>query len=337
MKLLITGGAGFIGSNFARYCISQSIDDFVIADALTYAGVRASLEGIDTEFYSTDITDTAAVNAIVRKHKIDCIVNFAAESHNSFAIENPTIFFQTNAMGTQSLLEVARANDIRFHHISTCEVYGDLDLDSDDMFSESSPLKPRTPYNASKAAADMATRAYFLTYNTQITISNCANNYGPYQFPEKLIPLFTTLALQDFDLPMYKSKDNLREYLHVEDHCRAILSILDKGRIGETYNIGSGFEASVEQVADQILDILGKPHSLKTIVPDRPSHDKRYLLDSSKITNELGWQPEIEFGAGLKETINWYQENTDWWQALVGRSPVKETGWGEYKSTNSSS
>ena len=227
-------------------------------------------------------------SSALREHAIDTIVNFAAESHNSLAIVDPGRFFRTNVLGTQTLLESARQVGIeRFHHVSTCEVYGDLALDTDEVFSEDSPYRPRTPYNASKAGADHAVRAYHETFNVPITITNCANNYGPYQFPEKVIPLFVTNALDDRELPLYASTQNRREWLHVVDHCRAIELVLQQGRVGETYNVGSGVERSVEQIADTVLSLTGKPSVLKTIVPDRPGHDRRYLLDSSKLRREL--------------------------------------------------
>ena len=235
------------------------------------------------------------------------IVNFAAESHNSRAILHPRRFFETNVMGTQVLLDAARKYDVqRFHHISTCEVYGELPLDSPDAFSENAPYRPQTPYNASKAAADHLVNAYFHSFNMPITISNCANNYGPYQHPEKLIPLFTTNAIQDLPLTLYRSSHNRREWLHVEDHCRAIAAVIKRGKIGETYNVGSGVEKSIEEISDFILDVLNKPQDLKTYVPDRPGHDCRYLLDSGKITRDVSWEPTIEFEDGMRETIQWY-------------------------------
>jgi dTDP-glucose 4,6-dehydratase len=226
------------------------------------------------------------------------------------------------------LLEAARAVPLRrFHHISTCEVYGDLPLDSDQMFSESSPYRPRTPYNASKAAADHYVRAYHETFGIPVTITNCCNNYGPLQFPEKVIPLFATNALDDQPLPLYASTQNRREWLHVEDHCDAIDLVLERGTVGETYNVGSGVEASIEEIADRVLALLGKPHELKTIVPDRPGHDRRYLLDSSKLRRALGWSAATPFEAGLASTVAWYAENRDWWAPLKERRPVAETAW----------
>jgi dTDP-glucose 4,6-dehydratase len=331
VNLLVTGGAGFIGSNFVRYWVAAHPGDrVVVLDLLTYAGNRTSLEDVDAKigFVEGDIGDGELAEQVLRDEVIEIVVNFAAESHNSLAIVDPGRFFRTNVLGTQTLLEASRQAAIgRFHHVSTCEVYGDLPLDSDEVFSEESPYRPRTPYNASKAGADHAVRAYFETYGLPMTITNCSNNYGPYQFPEKVIPLFVTNALDDQPLPMYASTQNLREWLHVEDHCRAIDLVLTRGREGETYNVGSGLEASIEQIADSVLDALGKPPSLKTIVPDRPGHDRRYLLDSSKLRSELGWEPQIEFADGLRDTARWYGENRAWWEPLKARAPVEETAW----------
>ena len=293
MRLLVTGAAGFIGSNFVRYWLENHPGDHVVAyDLLTYAGNRASLADVEDAivFVHGDIADAELAEQTLREERIDVIVNFAAESHNSLAVLDPTRFFRTNVLGTQVLLEAARSAGVeRFHHISTCEVYGDLPLDSDDAFTEESPYRPRTPYNASKAAADHAVRAYSETYGLRVTITNCSNNYGPYQFPEKVVPLFATNALDDRPLPLYEATQNRREWLHVLDHCSAIDLVLERGREGETYNVGSGVEASIEELADRILDLLGKPAALKTIVPDRPGHDRRYLLDATKMRRELGW------------------------------------------------
>ncbi len=331
MRLLVTGGAGFIGANFVRHWSENHPSDRVVVyDLLTYAGNRANLAGLDEriEFVRGDICDQATAEHTIGDASIDVVVNFAAESHNSLAVLDPGLFFRTNVLGTQTMLEAARqAGVARFHHISTCEVYGDLDLDTDESFSEESPYRPRTPYNASKAGADHAVRAYYETYELPVTVTNCCNNYGPYQFPEKVIPLFTTLALDDVALPMYASTKNRREWLHVADHCRAIEAVLERGRIGETYNVGSGVERSIEEIADGVLDSLGKPSDLKTIVPDRPGHDRRYLLDSSKIRNELGWEPQVPFEQGLKDTVKWYEANRDWWEPLRDRAPVVETAW----------
>jgi dTDP-glucose 4,6-dehydratase len=331
MRLLVTGGAGFIGANFVRYWLEEHPDDRVVVyDLLTYAGNRASLADLEERigFVEGDIADPEAVARALADEEIDTIVNFAAESHNSLAVLDPGRFFRTNVLGTQTLLEAARTAGIgRFHHVSTCEVYGDLALDSDEAFTEESPYRPRTPYNASKAGADHAVGAYFETYGLPVTITNCANNYGPYQFPEKVIPLFTTNALADEPLPLYASTQNRREWLHALDHCRAIDLVLREGRVGETYNVGSRTEASIEELADRILALLDKPASLKTIVPDRPGHDRRYLLDASKIERELGWRPSIDFDRGLDETVRWYADNRAWWEPLKQRAPVEETAW----------
>jgi dTDP-glucose 4,6-dehydratase len=331
MRILVTGAAGFIGSNFVHYWLDRHPDDTVVAlDLLTYAGNRANLDGTEERvpFVQADIADLDIVENVLREHEVDAIVNFAAESHNSLAVVDPGLFARTNVLGTQLLLEAARKAEIaRFHHISTCEVYGDLPLDSDESFTEESPYRPRTPYNASKAAADHYVRAYRETYGLQTTITNCSNNYGPFQFPEKVIPLFVTNALDDRPLPMYASTQNRREWLHVRDHCRAIELALDKGVPGETYNVGSAVEASIEEIADRVLELTGKPESLKTIVPDRPGHDRRYLLDSSKIGRELGWQPKVGFDEGLRETVEWYAAHRAWWEPLKERLQVEETAW----------
>jgi len=331
VRILVTGAAGFIGSNFVHYWVEQHPDDSVVAlDLLTYAGNRANLDGTEepVPFVQADIADLDIVENVMREHEIDTVVNFAAESHNSLAVVDPGRFFHTNVIGTQALLEASRRVDLgRFHHVSTCEVYGDLPLDSDESFTEESPYRPRTPYNASKAGGDHAVRAYFETWGLPVTITNCSNNYGPFQFPEKVIPLFVTNALDDRPLPMYASTENRREWLHVRDHCRAIELALDEGEAGETYNVGSAVEASIEEIADRVLELTGKPESLKTIVPDRPGHDRRYLLDSSKIGRELGWAPEIGFEDGLRATVEWYAANRGWWEPLRERLQVEETAW----------
>jgi dTDP-glucose 4,6-dehydratase len=331
MTVLVTGAAGFIGSNFVRYWVEKHPGDAVVAlDALTYAGNRENLAGIEDRlvFVHQDICATEAVQEVLEAHGVDTVVHFAAESHNSLAVLDPGRFFRTNVLGTQSLLEAARrAGLARFHHVSTCEVYGDLPLDSTDSFSEDSPYRPRTPYNASKAGADHAVRAYHETYGLPVTITNCSNNYGPYQFPEKVIPLFTTRALDDRALPLYASTAHTREWLHVDDHCRAIDAVLVAGRVGETYHVGSGREASIEEIADLVLEVLGKPAALKEIVPDRPGHDRRYLLDCSKIADELGWRPEVDFADGVAATVRWYAEHRGWWEPLRDRAPVAEGSW----------
>jgi dTDP-glucose 4,6-dehydratase len=332
VNVLVTGGAGFIGSNFARFWVEHRPDDgVVVVDALTYAGNRESLADVwdRVTFEHADIADLDRMEQVLGAHDVDVVVNFAAESHNSLAIIDPLRFFRTNVLGTAALLEAAkRAGVDRFHHVSTCEVYGELDLDTDEVFTEESPYRPRTPYNASKAGADHAVRAYAETFGLPITISNCANNYGPYQFPEKVIPLFTTNALDDKPLPLYASTQNRREWIHVLDHCTAIEAILEKGQVGATYHVGTGVEKSIAEIADGVLAALGKPDSLKTIVPDRPAHDRRYLLDSSRIRDELGWTPSVEFDEGLRRTVEWYAENRAWWEPLRGRVPVaEESAW----------
>jgi len=331
MRLLVTGGAGFIGSNFVHYWLERYPEDhLVVYDLLTYAGNRASLDDVEDRivFVQGDICDRELAETTLREERIGVVVNFAAESHNSLAVVDPTRFFRTNVLGTQTLLDAARATGVeRFHHVSTCEVYGDLALDTDEVFTEESPYRPRTPYNASKAGADHAVRAYFETFRLPVTITNCSNNYGPYQFPEKVLPLFITNALDDQPLPMYASTQNKREWLHVLDHCEAIDLVLRKGREGETYNVGSGLEASIEEIADLVLELTGKPATLKTIVPDRPGHDRRYLLDATKIREELGWESTHGWKEGLVDTVAWYTANRSWWEPLRDRAPVVETSW----------
>ena len=332
MRILVTGAAGFIGSNFVHYWLDRHPGDDVIAlDLLTYAGNRANLDDVEDgiTFVEGDIADADLGRRLFEDQGAEVVVNFAAESHNSLAVVDPGRFFRTNVIGTQTLLDAARQAGTakRFHHVSTCEVYGDLALDTDEVFTEDSPYEPRTPYNASKAAADHAVRAYHETYGLPISITNCSNNYGPFQFPEKVIPLFVTNALDDKPLPMYASTQNKREWLHVRDHCRAIELVLESDQVGETYNVGSGIEASIEEIADLVLKHTGKPESLKTIVPDRPGHDRRYLLDSSKLRRELGWEPEVGWEDGLRETVEWYASNREWWEPLRDRAPVEETAW----------
>jgi dTDP-glucose 4,6-dehydratase len=328
-SILVTGAAGFIGSNFVRWWLERHPDDHVVAlDKLTYAGDPRNLDGLGVRLAVCDICDLDPTERLLAEEQSDTVVNFAAESHNSLAVVDPGRFFRTNVLGTQALLEASRRHGVsRFHHVSTCEVYGDLPLDSEDAFTEESPYRPRTPYNASKAAADHAVRAYFETFGLPVTITNCSNNYGPWQFPEKVIPLFVTNALDDRELPLYASTQNRREWLHVDDHCRAIELVLEQGREGETYNVGSGVERSIEEIADLALGLTGKPESLKTIVPDRPGHDRRYLLDSTKLRRELGWQPKVSFEDGLRATAEWYTANRAWWEPLRERAPVRETEW----------
>ena len=333
--LFVAGGAGFIGSNFIRHWLQQHPDDLVINyDALTYAGNLNNLIDVSSKygerygFIQGDIRDKARLSKLLLTIKPDYIVNFAAESHNSRAIIDPVKFFETNVIGTQQLLLAATAADVgHFHHISTCEVYGDMALDDAGAFSENVNYRPNSPYSASKASADWVVKAHAASFGLPITISNCCNNYGAFQFPEKLIPLFIVTLLRGGDLPIYSNSHYQREWLHVCDHCSGIERVLLNGRLGETYNIGSGFELPVDQIADKILQHMHLGQNRKRSVTDRPSHDRRYLLDSSKIRQELAWRDEVVFEDGLAETIQWYLNHQKWWEALLPALSVEEGRW----------
>ncbi|MDR3121858.1 MAG: dTDP-glucose 4,6-dehydratase [Clostridiales bacterium] len=335
MNLIVTGGCGFIGANFIHYWLEKHAEDLIVnVDACTYAAVKASLDDLEAQpdkykFEKADIADYDAIDAIVKKYAIDIIVNFAAESHNSNSILNPTSFYRTNVLGAQNLMEVTRNNPgvKRLHHISTCEVFGDMALDSETAFTEESPLGGNSPYSSSKAGSNLAANAYFKTFGIPITVSVCSNNYGPYQFPEKLIPLFVTNLIQNRQITLYRESDHKREWLHVRDHCRAIELILENGEMGNVYNIGSGVEKSVEDIAQVILDYFGKSDADKIYVPSRPSHDRRYLLDSAKIRSALGWAPEVAFDDGIRSTIEWYIQHEQWWKPLLTKRISTEQNW----------
>ncbi|MBI0581575.1 MAG: dTDP-glucose 4,6-dehydratase [Methanomassiliicoccales archaeon] len=317
MKLLVTGGAGFIGANYIRSKVNEK-DKIVCLDLLTYAGNLDNLDGVigkdNFTFLRGDINDRSLVRDLFKKEHFDIVVHFAAESHVDRSIEDPSAFLRTNVLGTQNLLDAARDIGVdRFHQVSTDEVYGDLPLDRTDLkFSEEYPIKPSSPYSASKAAADLLCQAYHRTFDMPITISRCSNNYGPYQFPEKLIPRMITLALKDQKLPVYGKGENVRDWLHVSDHCSAIDAILKKGMEGEVYNIGGNCEKRNIDIVKLILKQIEKGDVLISFVQDRKGHDLRYAIDNGKITRELGWSPAVTFEKGMKDTIDWYLQNEKW-------------------------
>lgn len=324
MKILVTGGAGFIGGNFVHYMLSAHADYRIVClDKLTYAGNLSTLDGVLKNpnfcFVKGDIADKEVVDGLFAKEKFDIVVNFAAESHVDRSIENPQLFLVTNILGTQTLLDAAKKYGVkRFHQVSTDEVYGDLPLDRPDlMFTEHTPLHTSSPYSASKASADLLVQAYYRTYGMPVTISRCSNNYGPYHFPEKLIPLMITRALADESLPVYGDGKNMRDWLYVEDHCRAIDLIIHNGKVGEVYNVGGHNEMANIDIVKLILKELGKPESLIKYVADRKGHDRRYAIDPTKIHRELGWLPETKFADGIKKTVRWYLENRQWWEEIV--------------------
>ncbi len=322
--IIVTGGAGFIGANFIFHMLEAHPDDRIVClDKLTYAGNLSTLKDVmsreNFRFVRMDICDREAVYGLFAEEKPDVVVNFAAESHVDRSIENPEIFLQTNILGTAVLMDACRKYGIeRYHQVSTDEVYGDLPLERPDLFfTEETPLHASSPYSSSKAGADLLVGAYFRTYGLPVTISRCSNNYGPYQFPEKLIPLMIANALADKPLPVYGDGKNVRDWLYVEDHCKAIDLILSHGRVGEVYNIGGHNEMGNIDIVKLICQELGKSEDLITYVTDRKGHDRRYAIDPAKIHGELGWLPETKFADGIKKTISWYLSHKDWWEEIV--------------------
>ncbi len=325
MTIIITGGAGFIGSNFIYHMMGKYPGyRLVCADSLTYAGSLSALEPLmdraNFRFVKADIRDEAAIGKLFEEEKPDIVVNFAAETHVDRSIDDPTVFVHTNTLGTAVLLNACRKYGIeRFHQVGTDEVYGDLPLDRPDLlFTEETPIRASSPYSASKASADFLSLAYFRTYGLPVSVSRCSNNYGPYQFPEKLIPRMISYALDDKPLPVYGRGENIRDWLYVRDHCGAIDLIVHKGKAGEIYNIGGHNEMRNIDIVRLILEKLGKPESLISYVTDRKGHDLRYAIDPSKIYRELGWLPETKFADGLEKTVRWYLDNKDWWRKIVG-------------------
>ncbi len=324
MKIIVTGGAGFIGSNFIFYMLKKYPDyEIICVDKLTYAGNLSTLKGIMDNhrfrFVKLDICDREGIYQLFEEELPSMVVNFAAESHVDRSIENPSVFLETNIMGTAVLMDACRKYGIqRYHQVSTDEVYGDLPLNRPDLlFTEETPIQASSPYSSSKAAADLLVLAYHRTYELPVSVSRCSNNYGPYHFPEKLIPLVIVNALNDKPIPVYGTGENVRDWLYVDDHCKAIDLILHQGRVGEVYNIGGHNEMSNIDVVKTICNRLGKSHSSIVYVTDRKGHDMRYAIDSTKIQNELGWFPETRFSEGIQKTIQWYLENKDWWETII--------------------
>ena len=315
MRLLVTGGAGFIGSNFVHHVIEHTGHDVMVLDKLTYAGNRASLDGLPEErvrFVQGDIADAAVVDALVAE--ADAVVHYAAESHNDNSLHDPRPFLDTNIIGTYTLLEAVRTHEVRFHHISTDEVYGDLELDDPARFTEATPYNPSSPYSSTKAGSDLLVRAWVRSFGVQATISNCSNNYGPYQHVEKFIPRQITNVLRGIRPKLYGAGQNVRDWIHADDHSSAVLTILEKGRIGETYLIGADGEKDNKTVVELILTLMGQPADAYDHVTDRAGHDLRYAIDSTRLREELGWMPQYgDFEAGLAATIDWYRENESWW------------------------
>lgn len=324
MKILVTGGAGFIGCNFVHYMLKEHPQDTVVnLDLLTYAGNLESLADVEDapnyRFVKGDIADMEFVDALFEKERFDVVVNFAAETHVDRSITDPGVFVRSNMMGTQALLDAARKYGVeRYHQVSTDEVYGDLPLERKDLFfTEQTPLHTSSPYSASKAGSDLLVLSYYRTFGLPVTISRCSNNYGAYQFPEKMIPLMLTRAFYDQTLPVYGTGENVRDWLHVYDHCSAIDLILQKGRLGEVYNIGGHNEKTNLEVVRVILKAMDKPESLIRFVADRKGHDLRYAIDPKKIETELGWKPKYTFETGIWQTIEWYLEHREWWQHIL--------------------
>ena len=330
MKILVTGGAGFIGGNFVHYMVNKYPEDMIVnLDLLTYAGNLETLKPVENKpnykFVKGDIADRKFVFDLFEKEKFDAVVNFAAESHVDRSIENPEIFVITNVLGTTTLLDASKEFGVkRYHQVSTDEVYGDLPLDRPDLFfTETTPLHTSSPYSSSKASADLFVLAYHRTFGLPVTVSRCSNNYGPYHFPEKLIPLMISRALADEELPVYGTGENVRDWLHVEDHCAAIDLILRNGRIGEVYNVGGHNERTNLEVVKTILKALNKPESLIKYVKDRPGHDMCYAIDPTKLETELGWKPKYNFDTGIQQTIEWYLNNKEWWQNIISGEYTK--------------
>ncbi|MFB7884212.1 dTDP-glucose 4,6-dehydratase [Microbacterium sp. NPDC056057] len=314
-RLLVTGGAGFIGSNFVHHVIGHTDHDVTVLDALTYAGNRDSLEGLPADrvtFVEGDITDASLVDELFGQ--VDAVVHYAAESHNDNSLHDPRPFLDTNIVGTYTLLEAARRHGRRFHHISTDEVYGDLELDDPARFTEETPYNPSSPYSSTKAGSDLLVRAWVRSFGVAATISNCSNNYGPYQHVEKFIPRQITNVIRGIRPKLYGAGENVRDWIHADDHSSAVLTILDRGRIGETYLIGADGEQNNKEVVELILELMGQPRDAYDHVVDRAGHDLRYAIDSSKLRDELGWTPAFgDFPSGLARTIEWYRDNEDWW------------------------
>lgn len=322
-RILVTGGAGFIGANFVHHMAKKYPDsEIVVVDALTYAGNKENLAHVQEKitFIQADITDESKMDSVIEGK--DCVVHFAAETHVDRSILDPGPFLRTNVLGTEILARLALKHKVqRFHHISTDEVFGSLELNSD-TFNETTPYNPRSPYSASKASSDHIIRAYAETYGLPFTMTNCSNNYGAYQFPEKIIPLFITNALDDKPLPIYGDGKSVRDYLFVDDHVAAIDMILEKGKVGETYCVGGGAEKNALQIAEVVLQALNKPKELMQFVSDRAGHDRRYAISAAKIHKELGWNPQVQFEEGIAKTIQWYQSHESWWRPLQNKAKL---------------